>query len=73
MTGDYTLALPVMLAVAIASVTPGALSYGHHLHTKLLRRGYDIDRDTPRRALSDPTDAAAIRPYREVQISDACH
>jgi CIC family chloride channel protein len=46
MTGDYTLTLPVMLAVAIATATSRALSYGTIYTTKLLRRGYDIDRAT---------------------------
>jgi len=44
MTGDFTLRLPVMLAVAIATTTLRALSYGTIYHTKLLRRGRDIDR-----------------------------
>jgi hypothetical protein len=44
MTGDFTLRLPVMLAVAIATTTRRALSYGTIYHTKLLRRGRDIDR-----------------------------
>ena len=43
MTGDYTLTLPVMLAVAIATALSRALSYGTIYTTKLLRRGTDID------------------------------
>src|ERR1700722_9411304 len=43
MTGDYTLTLPVMLAVAIATATSRILSYGTIYTTKLLRRGTDID------------------------------
>ena len=39
MTGDFTLTLPVMLAVAIATATSRALSYGTIYTTKLLRRG----------------------------------
>ena len=50
MTGDFTLTLPVMLAVAIASTISRALSYGTIYTTKLLRRGTDIDRATPWRA-----------------------
>ena len=38
MTGDFTLTLPVMLAVAIATATSRALSYGTIYTTKLLRR-----------------------------------
>jgi CIC family chloride channel protein len=43
MTGDFTLRLPVMLAVAIATATLRALSYGTIYHTKLLRCGRNID------------------------------
>jgi CIC family chloride channel protein len=53
MTGDFALTLAVMLAVAIASMTSQALSYGTIYTTKLLRRGTDIDRATLWRAL-DP-------------------
>ena len=44
LTGDFTLTLPVMLAVAIATAVSRALSYGTIYTTKLLRRGTDIDR-----------------------------
>jgi hypothetical protein len=44
LTGDFTLTLPVMLAVAVATATSRALSYGTLYTTKLLRRGQDIDR-----------------------------
>jgi chloride channel protein, CIC family len=63
MTGDYTLTLPVMLAVAIATAASRALSYGTIYTTKLLRRGYDIDRATPWRAFGDLTAADAMRPF----------
>ena len=62
MTGDFALTLPVMLAVAIASTISRALSYGTIYTTKLLRRGTDIDRATPWRALSDLKVADAMRP-----------
>ena len=52
MTGDYTLTLPVMLAVAIAAATSRALSYGTIYTTKLLRRGCDIDRGRQEQAWS---------------------
>jgi chloride channel protein, CIC family len=55
MTGDYTLTLPVMLAVAIATATSRAASYGTIYTTKLLRRGYDIDRVTPGAPSATPT------------------
>jgi chloride channel protein, CIC family len=64
MTGDFTLTLPVMLAVAIASTLSRSLSYGTIYTTKLLRRGTDIDRTTPWRALADLTIADAMRPFR---------
>jgi CIC family chloride channel protein len=64
MTGDYTLTLPVMLAVAIATATSRALSYGTIYTTKLLRRGQDIDRAAPWRAFGDLKAADAMRPFR---------
>jgi chloride channel protein, CIC family len=63
MTGDFALTLPVMLAVAIASALSRALSYGTIYTTKLLRRGTDIDRTTPWRALADLKIADAMRPF----------
>ena len=53
-----------MLAVAIASAVSRALSYGTIYTTKLLRRGTDIDRSTPWRALSDLKVADAMQPIR---------
>jgi chloride channel protein, CIC family len=64
MTGDFTLTLPVMLAVAIASAVSRALSYGTIYTTKLLRRGTDIDRATPWRALQDLKVADAMQAFR---------
>ena len=64
MTGDFTLTLPVMLAVAIASTVSRSLSYGTIYTTKLLRRGTDIDRSTPWRALQDLKVADAIQPFQ---------
>ncbi len=64
MTGDYTLTLPVMLAVAIATASSRALSYGTIYTTKLLRRGEDIDKTTPWRAFRDLTAADVMRPLR---------
>ncbi len=63
MTGDYTLTLPVMLAVAIATATSRALSYGTIYTTKLLRRGQDVDRAAPWRAFGDLKAAEAMRPF----------
>jgi CIC family chloride channel protein len=47
MTGDFTLSLPVILAVAIATGVSRSLSYGTIYTTKLLRRGIDLDRPGP--------------------------
>jgi len=63
MTGDFTLTLPVMLAVAVATATSRALSYGSIYTTKLLRRGRDIDRAAPWRAFGDLKAADAMRPF----------
>jgi hypothetical protein len=64
MTGDFSLTLPVMLAVAIATAVSRMLSYGTIYTTKLLRRGTDIDRMTPWRALRDLKVSDAMRPFR---------
>jgi CIC family chloride channel protein len=63
MTGDFALTLPVMLAVAIATATSRALSYGTIYTIKLLRRGTDIDRVSPADPLEDLTAAEAMRPF----------
>jgi chloride channel protein, CIC family len=62
LTGDYTLTLPVMLAVAVAAACSRALSYGTIYTTKLLRRGADLDKAAPWRAFSDLTAADVMRP-----------
>jgi chloride channel protein, CIC family len=63
MTGDFALTLPVMLAVAIATATSRALSYGTIYTTKLLRRGQDVDRAAPWRAFGDLKAGDAMRPF----------
>jgi CIC family chloride channel protein len=63
MSGDFSLTLPVMLAVAIASTVSRALSYETIYTAKLLRRGTDIDRATPWRALQDMKIADVMRPF----------
>ncbi len=63
MTGDYTLTLPVMLAVALATAASRALSYGTIYTAKLLRRGQDVDRATPWRALGDLKAADVMQPF----------
>src|SRR5580704_11455519 len=62
MTGDFSLTLPVMLAVAIATAVSRALSYGTIYTTKLLRRGTDIDRPSPAGVLAGMTVGDAMRP-----------
>jgi CIC family chloride channel protein len=62
MTGDFTLTLPVMLAVAISTTLSRGLSYGTIYTTKLLRRGIDIDRPTARHAFDELTVADAMHP-----------
>jgi chloride channel protein, CIC family len=47
MTGNFTLILPVMLAVGVASSVSKRLTYGTIYTTKLLRRGTDIERTRP--------------------------
>ncbi|HTT55018.1 MAG TPA: TrkA C-terminal domain-containing protein, partial [Streptosporangiaceae bacterium] len=51
------------LAVAIATATSRALSYGTIYTTKLLRRGYDVDRAAPWRAFADLKAADVMRPF----------
>ena len=63
MTGNFAITLPVMLAIAIASTVFRALSYGTIYTTKLLRRGTDIDRAAPWRALQDLKVADAMRAF----------
>lgn len=51
MTGNFTLILPVMLAVGIATALSKRLSYGSIYTEKLLRRGIDIERPRPTNVL----------------------
>jgi CIC family chloride channel protein len=62
MTGNYSLALPVMLAVAIAAAVSKRLSYGSIYTTKLLRRGIDIERPKPASVLQTLTVADVMLP-----------
>lgn len=48
MTGNFSLLLPIMLAVAISILLASHLSYGTIYTTKLLRRGTDIDHLRPK-------------------------
>ena len=60
MTGNFSLILPVMLAVGIAAAVSKKLSYGSIYTTKLLRRGVDIERPKPANALQVLTVADAM-------------
>ena len=64
MSGDFALTLPVMLAVAVATVVSRALSYGTIYTTKLLRRGADIDQAAPWRAVADLKITDIMRPIQ---------
>lgn len=63
MTGDFTLTLPVMLAVAVGTTVSRGVSYGTIYTTKLLRRGIDIDRPTPSHAFAELTAADAMHRF----------
>jgi CIC family chloride channel protein len=63
LTGDFTLTLPVMLAVGIATAVSRGLSYSTIYTAKLLRRGQDIDRTAPWRAFTDLKAHQAMRPF----------
>jgi len=59
MTGNFALALPVMLAAGIAAALSKRLSYGSIYTTKLLRRGIDIELGTADRvAVLEPGDVS---------------
>jgi chloride channel protein, CIC family len=62
MTGNFSLALPVMLGVALAAWLSGRLSYGTIYTTKLLRRGVDIDRPRLASALAGLSAGAVMQP-----------
>ncbi len=67
MTGNFTLILPVMLAVGIATALSKRLSYGSIYTTKLLRRGIDIERPRPTNVLQLLTVADVMLPDRSGQ------
>jgi chloride channel protein, CIC family len=65
MTGNFTLTLPVMLAVGIASAVSKRLSHGSIYTTKLLRRGIDIERPRPTSVLQTLTVADVMQPVAQ--------
>ena len=62
MTGNFTLILPVMLSVGIATALSKRLSHGSIYTTKLLRRGIDIERVKPTNVLQLLTVSDAMIP-----------
>jgi len=65
MTGNFTLLLPVMLAVGVAAAVSKRLSYGSIYTTKLLRRGIDIERPRPTNVLQLLTVGDVMLPLPE--------
>ena len=65
MTGDYSLTLPIMLTVGIATVVARSVSYGTIYTTKLLRRGQDIERTAPWRAFAGLTAHEVMQASRQ--------
>jgi chloride channel protein, CIC family len=65
MTGNFTLIVPVMLAVGIATALSKRLSYGSIYTTKLLRRGIDIERPKPTNVLQLLTVSDAMFPLSD--------
>jgi len=72
MTGNFTLTLPVMLAVGIAVGVSKRLTYGTIYTTKLLRRGTDIERPKPSSMLQVLTVAEVMQPL-SIFDGDASH
>ena len=62
MTGNFTLTVPVMVVVGIATAVSKHLSYGSIYTTKLLRRGIDIERPLPTNVLHTLTVADVMQP-----------
>ena len=66
MTGNFTLTVPVMLAVGIASALSKHLSYGSIYTTKLLRRGIDVERPKTSGVLQQLTVAEVMQRFSPV-------
>ena len=62
MTGNFTLALPIMLACGISAQLAKRLTHGSIYTTKLLRRGIDIERPKAIGALQALTVAEVMQP-----------
>jgi CIC family chloride channel protein len=68
MTGNFTLILPVMLTVGVATALSKRLSHGSIYTTKLLRRGIDIERVKPTNVLQLLTVSDAMLPIAPYEI-----
>ncbi|HVC77617.1 MAG TPA: chloride channel protein [Candidatus Micrarchaeaceae archaeon] len=66
MTGNFGLALPVMLAVGISAGVSKRLTHGTIYTTKLLRRGTDIERPKPSSMLQVLTVAEVMQPLATI-------
>jgi CIC family chloride channel protein len=66
MTGNFTLILPVMLAVGIATALSKRLSHASIYTEKLLRRGIDIERVKVTNVLEMLTVSDVMLPFSEV-------
>ena len=62
MTGNFTLALPIMLACGISAQLAKRLTHGSIYTTKLLRRGIDIERPKALSALQSLTVEQVMQP-----------
>jgi chloride channel protein, CIC family len=65
MTGNFGIALAIMLAAGIAAAISKRLSYGSIYTTKLLRRGIDIERPRATGALEQLTVADVMQPLAQ--------
>jgi chloride channel protein, CIC family len=65
MTGNFTLALPIMLACGISAQLAKRLTHGSIYTTKLLRRGIDIERPKATSALQALTVEQVMQPLGE--------
>lgn len=71
LTGDYSIILPLMTAVVLATVVSKRLSPDTIYTLKLRRRGIDIHRGKPASLLETLTVAAAMQPVPAAIDSDA--
>jgi CIC family chloride channel protein len=65
LTGEYTIILPLMVAIALAAGLSRLISPDTIYTRKLARRGIALDQPAPPRALDRLTVAAAMRPLPE--------